>query len=196
MARTLPVPKWDKVTDDKGLLSPKWVEFFEALTGVSGFVFEKPTCFVYFTADQSIGNNAWQDVTFDAEDHDNAAFHSTSTNTDRITIPEAGAYAFGAYVLWDSDAVGIRAIRVLQNATSATATPSDILCVKTVNANVVAGNNPVVVTPTRTRKLSAGDILRTSYFQNSGGALDALGFTSNGPRGNGFWCFKIANAVK
>lgn len=54
-------------------------------------------CLARKTSNQSITTNTATAVTFDAEDFDTDAFHSTSSNTSRFTVPagKAGYYLFG-----------------------------------------------------------------------------------------------------
>lgn len=61
-----------------------------ASPAAAGFV----GCALYKSANQSINNAADTAITFDLEYFDTDAFHSTSTNTSRITIPsgKAGKY--------------------------------------------------------------------------------------------------------
>lgn len=181
----------DRLVGPDGLLTPAWVAYFQKLTGVDGYVFEVPSCRLYSSAAVTIAHNTQTDVAWANEDHDNVGMHSTTTNTDRITIPEAGAYCFGAHLIWTSNAVGDRALRISLNDASPISSANTLL-------NTLEPANAATTTKLSiagVQELAAGDILRVSAFQDSTGNLDILG-QSSGYQSNGFWCFKVANAVR
>lgn len=75
-------------------------------------------CGVYKASAQSISNNTVTAVTWDAEDFDSDAFHSTSTNTSRLTIPsgKAGKYLITGTLFWSgSDLDESRSILIYKN---------------------------------------------------------------------------------
>jgi hypothetical protein len=57
---------------------------------------------VYKSAAQSISNDTLTTVTWNSEDFDTNSFHSTSSNTGRLTIPVAGKYLINAMIGWDT----------------------------------------------------------------------------------------------
>lgn len=62
-------------------------------TPASGSTFKG--CFLTKSASQSVTtHNVYVALTFDLETYDTNSFHSTSTNTSRITVSEAGYYRF------------------------------------------------------------------------------------------------------
>ncbi len=69
---------------------------------------------------QSIANATLTAVTFDSESLDTDGFHSTSTNTDRITIPAGlgGKYRFTCNMLWVASGVGNRYLQLGKNGAS------------------------------------------------------------------------------
>jgi hypothetical protein len=75
-------------------------------------------CRLFNSANQTIANNTSTAVTFDSENFDTDAFHSTSSNTSRITIPAGkdGYYQFSAATQWDGNStVGLRAQYLFKN---------------------------------------------------------------------------------
>ena len=56
-------------------------------------------------------------MTWDVEQFDTDAFHSTVTNTSRITIPsgKGGKYLFNARMLWATQAGGSRELKFFKN---------------------------------------------------------------------------------
>ena len=72
------------------------------------------------SASQSITNTTETAVTWDTENFDVGGYHSTVTNTERITIPsgKAGYYQFNCYLGWDaSGATGLRSLQLHKNGT-------------------------------------------------------------------------------
>lgn len=182
MARRLPFPVSDTLTID-GLLTPVWGDFFARLVEENGYVFQRPSCCVTHSANQSIADATWTTLVFDTEDHDIETMHSTTANTDRITIPEAGIYAFGANIAFASDAVGVRFVNF--NLNDADPSASQIAMV-----NITALNGSVTrLSMASTRAFSAADILRCNVYQNSGGALNVVADTTS----PFVWCFKVSN---
>src|SRR5439155_11491480 len=53
-------------------------------------------CSAYHSTTASIGTGAWTVLSLDSEDWDLGAFHSTSFNTSRLTVPVGGA---GSYLI-------------------------------------------------------------------------------------------------
>jgi len=74
---------------------------------------------LYNTVDQSIANNTEVALTWSAETYDTDNFHSTSTNTSRITIPsgKAGYYLFTGNLNYNKNATGERFIILKKNNT-------------------------------------------------------------------------------
>ena len=68
---------------------------------------------------QSISNSTWTALTWDSEDFDTDGFHSTSSNTDRITIPsgKAGKYLVTGIAGWGSETAGRRNHGIYKNGT-------------------------------------------------------------------------------
>lgn len=73
-------------------------------------------CSLYKSANQTISTGTNTKVTFDSEQYDTNAYHSTTTNTSRITVPSAGKYQFNMKVDWQSgSATGARNIYIDKN---------------------------------------------------------------------------------
>jgi hypothetical protein len=130
------------------------------------------------TITQSLANNTTTTVLFDNELFDTDGFHSTSTNTNRITIPtgKAGKYLVTVTSTFAGSANGQRIMYVTKNST----TPSGSATMMSVGATP----NGTTTTPSATGSvvlnLAVGDWLSLSPFQSSGGALDLLGNNYDG----------------
>jgi len=133
-------------------------------------------CVIKNSTNQSISNATYTYMNFDTELIDTDGFHSTSTNTDRITIPAglAGKYMIVQQMRFDSNSTGFRRADIDLNASTS-------LAVATANGvNGVA----TVITATAIQNLSVGDIVRAEVYQTSGGALNATGDNGTGNSGN------------
>lgn len=114
----------------------------------------------------SISNNTITAVTWNSEDFDTDGFHSTSSNTDRITIPSGknGKYLFVAQLKYNENATGARQLRLNKNGTF-------------ISHGVVAvnsGSSSTTVNLSIILDLVATDYITVDAFQGSGGALDLL----------------------
>jgi len=74
---------------------------------------------LYNTVDQSIANNTEVALTWSAETYDTDNFHSTTTNTSRVTIPsgKAGYYLFTANLTFAKNGTGERFLILKKNGT-------------------------------------------------------------------------------
>lgn len=126
--------------------------------------------FLYKAAVQSIPNATWTAVTFSDENWDTNSFHSTSTNTSRITIPAglAGKYQFNSRGYFDSNATGVRYVAIYKNGSSIS-----------VNYFGAYANNGFV-SMTTLAEAAVGDYFEVYVFQNSGGNLNYNAGTSFG----------------
>jgi len=86
----------------------------------AGTTFVGVSC--YRSSAQSISNNTDTVVLFDTEVFDTDAFHSTSTNTGRITIPAGlgGYYQFNASVQFQNLSGGNRRVQLYKNGATIT----------------------------------------------------------------------------
>lgn len=105
---------------------------------------------VYHSADQSVTASTWTEMVFDSEAKDNGGVHSTSTNTGRITVRYDGVYFVVGKCYFNSDAVGIRAMRVTVN-TNTSSYP--VYANNEVGVSILAQDGKYV-------SLSANDYLR------------------------------------
>ena len=94
---------------NSGATAPEW-----GAAGAAGFV--GVSCYKS-AATQSLSNDTSAAITFDAEEFDTDGFHSTSSNTSRITIPsgKAGKYLFVATIVFATNATGNRSIFFAKN---------------------------------------------------------------------------------
>lgn len=123
---------------------------------------------LFNSSDPSIANNTSTSLTFNSESWDTDGFHSTVTNTSRITIPtgKGGKYLVTAKIEWYSNSTGARSIAVLINGGNA---------ITQFNTSAASVAQSLVVTTMA--NFSAGDYIEMSAYQTSGGSLGAYGRT-------------------
>jgi hypothetical protein len=122
------------------------------------------------SGNQSISNSTVTIVTFDTETVDTDGFHSTVTNTDRLTVPagKAGKYLVVATANFAGNSTGIRQLLLYKNTTQ-------------VAENVIASNSSGGSTNANAQiivDLAVGDYMSYSVWQNSGGALNIQGIAT------------------
>lgn len=117
------------------------------------------------SANQSITSSTLTAVTFDTEDFDTDAFHSTSTNTSRITIPTGlgGKYRFEVYANFEGGALstGYRQVTFKKNNTDSYG-----------GATTDAFNGPADLSATIVLNLVAGDYVEAIVWHNQGSAVN------------------------
>ena len=119
---------------------------------------------VFKSSTQSISNATVTDLTFDSETFDTDAFHSTSSNTDRLTVPagKAGKYLVIAKMSFVGGTSGIRQVFVYKNTTEMEA----LTWQNTSNSNADMCLSTIV-------DLAVADYVKMAVWQNNGGALNA-----------------------
>jgi hypothetical protein len=120
-------------------------------------------CSLTAGAETTIANATFTAVAFSAEKYDTDNFHSTSTNTSRITIPsgKAGKYLITGKLNFNSNATGYRQIAIYKNGSSLS-----------YNAFAVVNGNVTGVTIVSLDSLAEGDYLELFGYQTSGGNLN------------------------
>lgn len=115
---------------------------------------------------QTLSNNTYTLVTFNAETYDTDGFHSTSTNTERMTIPAglAGYYEVTANVGFDTNTTGRRLLQIRKNGSAIAVGEAS----SATSTNYPAFNTSLIV------NLAVGDYVDFEAYQTSGGNLDVL----------------------
>jgi hypothetical protein len=112
---------------------------------------------------QAITNATFTALVYQTETFDTDGYHSTSTNTSRITIPagKAGYYNITAGVFWPSNSSGVRQIQLEINGATA------------IGRTVVVGTANGVESElfTTIYYLNVGDYVQSLVYQNSGSTL-------------------------
>jgi len=133
-----------------------------ATTGLKweGFV----GCSLYKSTNQTLTNNTTTLLTWDSEDFDTDGFHSTSSDTGRITIPtgKGGKYLFTWNVSYAVNATQIRETALKKNGS--TITYQDF--------PITSANSETSMTASYIANAVANDYFELFAYQNSGGNLD------------------------
>jgi hypothetical protein len=123
---------------------------------------------IYKSGSQILSNSTWTTVTFDSESFDTDAYHSTSTDTSRMTVPtgKSGYFLLIASFEFDANTTG-RRIAPLWRKNGADAAYGNIYIANT--GSVCSGSSSTILAG------SAGDYFEFQVWQNSGGNLDLYG---------------------
>lgn len=131
------------------------------------------------SANQSINNTTTTALTFDTEVYDLTGLHSTSVNTDRITITTPGYYAAWAGVQWAANVTGRRQIIIRLNGNNI------VTDIKMAVTDAAVGTvHAIGAAP---RYCVAGDFFQVYVLQASGGALNSVASATNSMPQFGVW---------
>jgi hypothetical protein len=125
-------------------------------------------CSITKTTAPSIANSTWVALTYDSESFDTDGFHSTATNTSRITIPtgKGGKYLITSTIQWDASGTGRRSLKMYINGVASSTYFTELSPVaSTYPFNLFTG----VLT------LVAGDYIETYVNQSSGSTMNPDG---------------------
>jgi hypothetical protein len=143
---------------------PSWA----SPAGAPGFV----GCSLFDTnPTQSIASGTNVALTWDSESFDTDGFHSTSSNTSRITIPagKGGKYLFNGFSHYAANATGVRLAKLFKNGAELFES----------NFNKGDGTNFTVINISAIIDLVPTDYIEFVTLQNSGGNLNA--YKNNAP---------------
>ena len=129
-------------------------------------------CSLTKSANQSISNTTNTAITFDTELEDTDSFHSTVTNTSRITIPagKAGFYLISGQINYASNATGVRHGNIYKNGSLLSAA----WLMGATNGDWTGGSVSQIV------ELAVNDYVELFAYQNSGGNLNINGGSTYG----------------
>lgn len=118
------------------------------------------------TVAQTVSNGVFTAITYDAEDFDNYAGHSTASNTDRYTCMLAGWYMLNGAIGWAASASTTtqRGSSWYKNGSQLNA--SQLLFTPSVNATMQFPARTMFV------QLAVADYVELRAFQNTGGNLN------------------------
>lgn len=128
-------------------------------------------CSLWKSGNQTISNNVDTNITFNNEEVDTHGFHSTTTDTDRITIPAgyAGKYLLVSQMYFNANNTGIRRSEFLKNGG---------YFARGTMVQAATGN-ALFLSVTAFADLAVSDYVTCSVRQSSGGDLDVTGGQEN-----------------
>jgi hypothetical protein len=121
-------------------------------------------CRAVTTTNQTISNATWTVLTYNSESYDTDGFHSTSTNTGRLTIPAGltGYYLVITQAVFNTNATGARSSQIRKNGAEISVGRKMGAYSSTVES-VLVGSDILYLT--------AGDYIEHLVYQSSGGNL-------------------------
>jgi hypothetical protein len=131
------------------------------------------------SAVQAIGNASWTSLTFDTEDFDSQALHSTSSNTSRITASLTGVYLLGVNLQFAANTTGVRSVKFLQNGVTEIG----------ANSEPAANTGVTYLHHTTIAYLVSGNYVEAQVYQSSGGSLNTVYEAGNSPI---FWATMLS----
>lgn len=130
------------------------------------------TCRVYRSVTQSLNNNTYTLIGFNAESSDVPGWHSTVTNDNRVTPTVAGLYLVVAGASFAHDTTGSREIVIVRNGLGGDFVTSAGRSIAVDAAGGLSANlNVTGVFPAN----GSSDYFALAAWQNSGGALNTNG---------------------
>jgi hypothetical protein len=126
------------------------------------------------TSGQSIATNTGTSILFDTEVIDTDGFHSTSSNTDRITIPsgKAGKYLCTVAITMSANSTGARVVNLAKNGSTAYG-----MTFPATSSGASFGYITYVL------DLAVGDYITASMFHTAGTNLNVQGVNTVGAGG-------------
>ena len=137
---------------------------FNTLAAQVAFLLDPPSVFAFQNVSQSTATGVITSITMDSEATDTDNVHSLVTNTSRLTIVTAGRYRVVGSLLWNANATGLRAVKLLKNGVSFATTQT-----------VANGTQLGYMQVCDEIICAVGDYLELAGVQTSGGALSTGG---------------------
>lgn len=117
---------------------------------------------VYASASQNITSGSWQAITYNTEDYDTDGYHSTVSNTSRLTATATGYYHVSGTLNFTTNSTGLRYLRFFKNGTT------EYMRMPMVPTG---SSELTVLQISMTLLLNVGDYIELMAFQGSGSTL-------------------------
>ena len=130
----------------------------------------RPAVMATSVLDTSLTTATWTNMLFASEEYDTGAMHSTSSNTGRLTVVDAGLYQVTASVFLNYHA-GNKPCGLMLRKNAAGSSSGGTLITQ---STTILSNNAVVISGAELNthlRLAAADYLELFVLQDSGGAL-------------------------
>ena len=139
-----------------------------------------PTWQIRRNASMNLTSTTFTAITFDTDDNDTGNLHDPVTNSDRVTIAQAGLFALSAKGSWSTHATGTRYIDITLNGTIIPGSSNRVSALATPDVTACA-------TPTLYQQCLVGDILRVREWHNAGTTLTTATSSADQPLFTGAW---------
>jgi hypothetical protein len=125
---------------------------------------------VYNTTDQAVANATTKTINYNSEEYDTDAYHDTSTNTNRLTIPsgKTGYFLLAWNVAWANNSTGYRNVDLLKNGSA----------YRQYSINCNTFGDQTSVTGSALVYATAGTYFSLTAFQASGSSINLIGSSS------------------
>ena len=130
----------------------------------------RPAVMATSVLDTSLTTATWTNMLFASEEYDTGAMHSTSSNTGRLTVVDAGLYQVTASVFLNFHAGNKPCGLMLRKNAAGSSTGGTLI----TQSTTIMSNNALVITGAELNthlRLAAADYLELFVLQDSGGAL-------------------------
>ncbi len=116
----------------------------------------------------SLSNDTGNFVNFNTENFDTDGYHSTSSNTSRLTVPagKSGKFLVGCIATFANNATGYRNVAFRKNGST---------YVGSISSQNVGASGNTGVSVHNVYDLVATDYIEIDAYQNSGGSLNLAG---------------------
>lgn len=157
----LPLPVLASEVPGNFITSSLWMNnVYNGLT----YAYNPPTFYGYQSVAQSVPNNSWAALTIDSEVIDSYGAHSTTSNTSRFVVPQAGYYWVSGTVTWATNTSGNRAAALYKNGAT----------VSGAYFSAAASSYNSSATATAIIQASANDFIEMYVSQGSGTSLSTV----------------------
>lgn len=130
------------------------------------------SCKIYDTTDQTVNAGSTAAITFNSESYDTSSFHSTSTNTSRITVPSTGKYLVtGAISVGHANSSGYQTFLWIKKNGSGTKSTTEY---GTMNVITTASSSYYTIPVNVILSLAASDYIEIMFENSSGGSSATL----------------------
>jgi hypothetical protein len=148
---------------------------------------DRLSCRLYRTTTQSIPNTAVTNVLWTAEEYDVGGLHSTSVNTDRITIPTGGGglWCIGWSLMYTSGTTGVRTGFLAKNGGTSHRI-AQIEC--PASASTYTGIHSATIL-----RLVDGDYLALVAYQTQGSAVNIDGNADPLIATSSLWAYRLGD---
>ena len=133
------------------------------------------------SANLAIPTAAVTPITFDADVYDTDDMHSTSLNTNRLTINTPGIYLITGHISFAGNATGSRDVAIRYAGTTYLA-----------YVNVPASSNGNIFSISTAYAFVATDWIELVVYQNSGGNLNVLSGSAYSPEFSATWLGRVS----